>query len=153
MIKNERQYRITKAQARKFAEAIQQHRKSPASPNVHPLLVEAQEEAMQSELEILEAQISEYEALKSGSRTVLHLRSLSDLPKALIQARIASGLSQKQLAVRLGVAEQQVQQYEASEFATASFSRLQEIARALKVSLVSADLKVSKDSPVQLGAD
>ena len=152
MIKNERQYRITKAQARKFADAIHHHRKSPPSPNVHPLLVKAQEEAMQSELEVLQAQLAEYEALKSGNNTVLHIRSLADLPKALIQARIASGLSQKQLALKLGLAEQQVQQYEASEFATASFSRLKEIAGALQVSLVSADLKVLKDSPA-LGAD
>ena len=149
MIKNERQYRITKAQAKKFAAALREHRDSPPSPNVHPVLIRAQEDAIQGELEVLQAQIAEYEALKSGRNTVLRIHSLSDLPKALIQARIASGLSQKQLATRLGVAEQQVQQYEASEFASASFSRLQEIAGALHVSLVSADLKVTNDGMAQ----
>jgi DNA-binding XRE family transcriptional regulator len=153
MIKNERQYRITKAQAKKFSSAIREHRDAPANPNVHPALVKAHEDAMCSELEVLEAQVAEYEALKSGRKNVLHIHSLADLPKALIQARIASGLSQKQLASRLGLAEQQVQQYEASEFASASFSRLQEIARALHVSLVSADLKVSSESANLMGAD
>jgi ribosome-binding protein aMBF1 (putative translation factor) len=153
VIKNERQYRITKAQAKKFAAAIGEHRESQPNPSVHPLLVKAQEDAMRSELEALEAQIAEYEVLKSGNKKALRIHSLADLPKALIQARIASGLSQKQLASRLGLAEQQVQQYEANEFASTSFSRLQEIARALHVSLVSADLKVSSDSANQVSAD
>jgi hypothetical protein len=57
MIKNERQYRITKAQARKFASAIREHQATTPDPTIHPLLVKAQEEAMRSELEVLEDQL------------------------------------------------------------------------------------------------
>jgi len=39
---------------------------------------------------------------------VISADSLERLPSALIQARIATGLSQKQLAERLGLKEQQV---------------------------------------------
>jgi HTH-type transcriptional regulator/antitoxin HipB len=39
---------------------------------------------------------------------------LTELLVALIEARIAAGLTQKALADRLGVAEQQIQRYEAT---------------------------------------
>ena len=51
----------------------------------------------------------------------------------LIQARIAAGLTQEDLAARLGVKPQQIQRYEASDYQTASFARLREIARLLGV--------------------
>jgi transcriptional regulator with XRE-family HTH domain len=57
--------------------------------------------------------------------------SLEGLPKVLIQARIVAGLTQEDLAARLGVKPQQIQRYEASDYQTASFARLREIARLL----------------------
>jgi ribosome-binding protein aMBF1 (putative translation factor) len=62
---------------------------------------------------------------------ILELDSLEGLPKVLIQARIAAGLTQEDLAARLGVKPQQIQRYEASDYQTASFARLREIARLL----------------------
>ncbi|MBM4258372.1 MAG: helix-turn-helix transcriptional regulator [Deltaproteobacteria bacterium] len=41
--------------------------------------------------------------------------SLEELPKTLIQARIAGGLSQEDLATTLGLKPQQIQRYEATE--------------------------------------
>jgi len=49
----------------------------------------------------------------------------------LIQACIAAGLTQEDLAARLGVKSQQIQRYEGSDDQTASFARLSEIARLL----------------------
>ena len=46
----------------------------------------------------------------------------------LIRARIAQGLSQKSLAGRLGLKEQQIQRYEASEYASASLARIRSVA-------------------------
>jgi transcriptional regulator with XRE-family HTH domain len=57
--------------------------------------------------------------------------SLEGLSKVLIQARIAAGLTQEDLAARLDVKPQQIQCYEASDYQTASFARLREIARLL----------------------
>ena len=57
-------------------------------------------------------------------------RSLK-LPEALIRARIAAGLSQKELAGRLGLKEQQIQRYEARRYAGASLDRIQAVADAL----------------------
>ena len=64
---------------------------------------------------------------------MLSVESFADLPRALIRARIAARLSQEQLAERLGLKEQQVQQYEATEYAAASVTRIRQVIDALGV--------------------
>jgi transcriptional regulator with XRE-family HTH domain len=132
MIKNERQYRVTKAQAEKFASAL---RDIEARSNSDPLLVELEGNALRSQLDELRQQLDDYDQLRSGERGVITVESFDELPSALVQARIASGLSQKELADRLGLKEQQVQRYEATNYESASLSRLQEIVSALGVSV------------------
>ncbi len=133
MIKNERQYRITKAQADKFAEAISRAEKVPSSAN--PLMVKASREALESQLADLHTDIEEYERLRSGNVHLVEAESFQELPTALIRARIAAGLSQKDLGERLDMKEQQVQRYEATDYAGASFSTLAAIVKALGVSM------------------
>ena len=144
MIKNERQYRVTKAQADKFRRALDGlgKRTSPET-QVHPLLQKAQEDALRSQLADLRAEIEEYEILRSGQRSVLALDSLEELPQALIKARIASGLSQRELAAQLGIKEQQMQRYEATGYAHASLSRVMAVARTLGI-------QVRKETLLQL---
>src|SRR5437867_2108395 len=119
MIKNERQYRITKAQAEKFDAAIRNLEAAPQDKRVHPKLQKAQLDALRSQLSDLQKDLEEYEALKSGKRRVIELDSFEDLPRVLIQARIASGMSQEELAKRLGVKPQQIQRYEATDYISA----------------------------------
>lgn len=134
MIKNERQYRITKAQAARFARALSQLAEGPEeTTQVHPLLRKAQEEALRSQLADLQAELAEYEAIRSGKRGAFELESVEELPGLLIRARIAAGLSQKELAKRLGLKEQQIQRYEATEYASASLARVMEVVRALGI--------------------
>jgi len=54
---------------------------------------------------------------------------------ALIRARIARGLTQRELAERVGLAEQAIQRYEAGDYAGVSFARVVEIADALDVTV------------------
>ena len=131
MIKNERQYRITQAHAAKFRAALNELAATPRPKHIHPKLWEAQKAGLTSQLQDLEAELREYEGLKSGGPRTLELDSLDALPRVLIQARIAAGLTQEELAARLGVKPQQIQRYEASDYQTASFARLREIARLL----------------------
>lgn len=145
MIKNDRQYRITRAQAEKFEKALARV-SADGDRRLHPAIRKAQHEAVASQLQDLRRDIDEYEALKKGLVTRFHIESLSDLPRALIQARIASGLTQKELAERLGLKEQQIQRYEATDYASASISKLQQVAAALDVSFAQ-DL-VLEDSAV-----
>src|SRR6266699_5176748 len=128
MIKNERQYRITKAKDEKFENTLAQLAETTEDrKHIHPLLRKAEEDALRSQIAELHAEIEEYEILKSGKYNTFKLETFEELPRVLIKARIASGLSQKDLAERLGLKEQQIQRYEATEYASASFDRLKEI--------------------------
>jgi DNA-binding XRE family transcriptional regulator len=129
MIRNERQYKITKAQIKKFKEALEKFEKQKSK--AHPMLVRAQKDAMKSELAVLEGQVKDYEKLRSGRYKVLKDSSFDDLPIELIRARIALGYTQKQLGELVGLKEQQIQRYEETEYTSASFSRLREIINAL----------------------
>ena len=129
MIRNERQYIITKSQIKKFKKALDDLSKQGSKS--HPMLVKAQKEGMESQLFELEGPVKEYEKLRSGKYKALKESSFEELPIELIRARIALGLTQKQLAELVGLKEQQIQRYEETEYASASFSRLQEIISAL----------------------
>ena len=134
MIKNERQYRITRAQAKRFSQALRNLQVDTDDRyELHPRLRQMQAEALRSQLGDLEADIREYEALKEGSFAFEKLESISELPKLLICARIASGLTQRDLAGLLGLKEQQIQRYEASDYASASFTRIKEVVSALGI--------------------
>ena len=139
MITNERQYRMTKVEVERFEQAIAAEH-GPGTEQIHPRIRQAMREGLQSQLDDLRAEITAYEALRAGQVATLTVRSLDELPQALIQARIAAGFTQKQLAERLELKEQQVQRYEATQYAGASFRRIQEVAAALDVHLVDAAL-------------
>jgi transcriptional regulator with XRE-family HTH domain len=135
MITNERQYRITKAELKKFEAALSQQEKREVSDDLDPRINIAMGGALESEVAELRSQLQEYEDLRGGRVQSRTLRSLSDLPTALIQARIASRVTQKTLAGRLGVAEQQVQRWEATDYSGVSVSKVQEVVDALDATL------------------
>jgi transcriptional regulator with XRE-family HTH domain len=133
MITNERQYKITKAEIRRFEEAIARGEREHPDVGVHPVLHEAMLEGFRSQLEELRDDLSAYEALREGKVKRRKLYSLIDLPLTLIEGRIASRLTQKELAKRLGVPEQQVQRYERTQYAGVALDRLQQVADAIGV--------------------
>ena len=149
MITNERQYRITAAEIERFKRALE---RTPAGPagrsNVHPRLRQAEREGLESQLMDLRRELEEYEALKQGTVSSIAVDSFDDLGLGLIKARIAAGLSQKALAKRLGVKEQQIQRYEAERYVSASYRRLQEIVRALGIS-VTKEIRLAGSGSVQ----
>jgi DNA-binding transcriptional regulator YiaG len=136
MITNERQYRITKAELGRFEEALATQAAAGPSPNVHPRIHQALMDATASERDELRAQLARYEDLRSGRVAQRTLHSLRELPVALIEARIAARLTQRELAERLGLPEQQVQRWEANEYAGVGVDRLQTIADALGVQAI-----------------
>lgn len=130
MIKNERQYRITKAQLDELAQALSEMTQQPV---VNERFQRLEAEGLRTQIAQLRSQIEEYDSLVAGEHVILTLESFEELPHALIKARIAAGLSQKDLAERLNLKEQQVQRYEATDYAAASLDRIQEIVRALNI--------------------
>ena len=71
--------------------------------------------------------------------TVEELRVVADLPELLIKARIARGLTQKELADRVGLKEQQIQRYGATDYDAAKWSRIREVADVLSMELRGGD--------------
>ncbi len=136
MITNERQYKITKRQLASIQHAIKEFNLQEVTEKINSaILAKAELEALQSEADILENQIKEYEMLQSGAVTNFQAKSLAELPSVLIRARIAQRLSQRELADLIGLKEQQIQRYEAEEYSSASLRRLREIADALRLNI------------------
>ena len=131
MITNERQYRIAKSEAKKFGEAIAAARERGPGPDVHLRIHDAMIESLESELAVLREQLKQYDALKSGKVKSRKVHSLRELPVLLIEGRIAARLTQRELAKRLDLPEQQIQRYEATLYAGVSLERLQEVADTL----------------------
>ena len=133
MITNERQYRIANAELKRFEDALAAQATSGPGPDVHPRIHQAMMEATASERDELRAQLQRYDDLRAGRVGERTLTSLRELPIALIEARIAARLTQRELAERLSVPEQQVQRWEANGYSGVGVDRLQEIADALQL--------------------
>jgi hypothetical protein len=136
MITNQRQYTITKAQLARFEEALAQQTAASPSPDVHPRIHQAMQDATASEILELRAQLDRYDELRSGRVTERTLTSLRELPVALIEGRIAARLTQRELAGRLSLPQQQIQRWEANGYAGVSVDRLQDVADALGLELL-----------------
>ncbi len=146
MITNERQYKITKTQMAALADALRGFDMGTAVKRTgSPILATAEHEALESQVSELAEQVAEYEALQSGAVGTFRAHSLDELPSILIKARIASGLTQRQLAKALDIKEQQIQRYEADNYAAASLRRLTEVAQALSLEISEiAELRASR---------
>jgi len=131
MIKNKRQYLITKAAMQQFRKALIEFEKNHGFET--NLLIKAEYEGLKSQYEELSNEVSLYEELVNNKHKVFSIYSIDDLPIVLISARIAQNLSQKELAEKLGLKEQQIQRYEGSDYSTASFERIMEICKVLNV--------------------
>ena len=108
--------------------------KSRKDKATHRKLVKAQKDGIQSQLDSLNGEVREYEEIQNGKVGAPDLGYIAVVPQDLIRARIAAGLTQKDLAKRLGMAEQQIQQYEAKDYESVSLGRIAEIAKALQPS-------------------
>lgn len=130
MIYSDKQYAVSRSQLAKLKEAF-----AAATNRVsdNAWLKQAEVDALKSQIADVEAELSEYDFVKSGEVPFSKTYSLEELPRVLVQARIASGLSQTELAEKLGMKPQQVQRYEATDYMGASLGRLIEVSRALGV--------------------
>src|ERR1043165_6579723 len=81
----------------------------------------------------LEDELREYDELKSGELTLPNLERLDQIAPVIAKMRIAKGISQTELARRLGVSKQVISRYEETEYQTVALSRLQEILDAMGV--------------------
>jgi HTH-type transcriptional regulator / antitoxin HipB len=140
MIQNERQYRTTQTKLREFEQELAAL--NPQDSNIHPRQIIGWINSLNIIIGELKQELAEYEQLKSGNVLTFVLGSIEDLPTTLIKARIAAGLTQKDLAEKIGIQEQQIQRYEANHYGSASFDRLRTIAKALQVEITQAVMQL-----------
>jgi HTH-type transcriptional regulator/antitoxin HigA len=84
----------------------------------------------------LEDELHEYDRLKSGELTLPHVERLDQVAPFIAKIRIAKGVSQTELARRLGVSKQVISRYEETEYQTVAIARLQEILDAIGIKTV-----------------
>jgi len=139
LIKNQHQYRVTKAQLARLEEALKRART--AKTSLQPTLHKAMLAGMEAQVAELRQELEEYDSLKNCD--VITVGSFEELPEVLIKARIARGWTQQQLARKLKLKEQQIQRYESVNYRTVSVGRLLDIADALDIRLERCETRLA----------
>lgn len=140
IILNEKELREARARVTAFDEALDTEQSlRRVVEGLPPEVVKQVAATMRSERDDLSDAIAAYETAKeTGKPSHLETRADKDPGLMLIVARIAKGYSQRDLAWRLGVKEQQVQRYEADRYSSISMKNYARIAALLGVRLNAA---------------
>lgn len=131
MIRNKKQYQVTNAQVSRLETALRmaQGTKSKMDPRLRRAMLAG----LESQICDLKKELEQFEALEK-TRSI-GIGSVDELPALLTKGRIARGYTQKELASRMHVSPQQIQRYEATGYRSASFARIQEVIRVLRLDL------------------
>ena len=128
MIKSDAQRERTAAQIEGFRQALAKVTQD--KPDKRSAAIRGSYQGM---IQQLEDELGEYDRLKSGEVALPHVERLDQIAPFITRIRIAKGVSQTELARRLGVSKQVISRYEESEYQTVALSRLQEILDAIGI--------------------
>lgn len=128
MIKSDAQRDRTQAQIEGFQKALAQAEQQMSGKR--SAAVRASYESM---IKQLEDEVREYDQLKSGEFTLPPIQRLDQIAPSIVRMRIAKGVSQTELARRLGVSKQVISRYEESDYQTVAVATLQDILDALGI--------------------
>jgi HTH-type transcriptional regulator / antitoxin HipB len=131
MIQNEHQYEVTQGEIRKLEQVIETFLEQDGLQSRQLAIMQ---HGFQSQIDRMLAELREYDELKAG-RVKITMAAIEDLPRVLIQKRISLGMTQRELANKLGIKEQMVQRYEANGYESISYQRLTEVWNALDTSI------------------
>ena len=140
IITNDRQAREIAGAIEQITEALSsEHALKSIVQGLPREVVEGVRQSLQVEKNELLDLLDAYSEAKAGRPDRLRERIGNDPGGLLVVARVARGWSQKELARRLFIPEQQVQRYEAERYRSISLGNLTRVARTLGVRLT-ADL-------------
>ena len=128
MIKSEAQRERTMIQIAGFRQALAKVAQD--KPGKRSAAIRASYEGM---IRQLEDELLEYDRLKSGALALPQMERLDRIAPFISRIRIAKGVSQTELARRLGVSKQVISRYEESDYQTVAIARLQEILDAIGI--------------------
>jgi HTH-type transcriptional regulator/antitoxin HigA len=134
VILNEREAREARSRAAEFDGALSSATTfDPIVAGLPPQVIDGFRKAIKSHRDDLNSLVEAYDSAKNGDYSELKRRAGNDPGLSLIVGRIARGLTQKELARKLGLKEQQIQRYEADRYSTISIANFQRIASVLGV--------------------
>lgn len=133
MIRNENEYREAVRRLSEERERLAEHRARLAEMGLAADELKRALDPLRSFHEQLAEEVESYERLKRGEMG--ELKNLHGLGTMLVALRIALGLTQRQLAERLGVHESQVSRDERNEYHGITVDRASRILDALGVEL------------------
>jgi len=128
MIKSDAQRERTVAQIEGFRRALANVAEEKPSRRS-----EAIRDSYEGMIRQLEEELREYDQLKSGNLKPPKIDRLDKIAPFIVKLRIAKGVSQTELANRLGVSKQVISRYEESDYQTVGIGRLQEILDAIGI--------------------
>lgn len=131
MIKSDAQRERTAVQADGFKRALSQVPAQKSGKRAAAIRA-----SYQGMIRQLEEELREYDRLKSGALKLPNVQRLDQIAPFVARIRIAKGVSQTELALRLGVSKQVISRYEESDYQTVSVARLQEILDAIGIKTV-----------------
>jgi DNA-binding XRE family transcriptional regulator len=136
MIRNEAEYKEAVQRLTDERTRLEAHRLALAKAGLNKAEIKRAMDPLRSFHLQLEEEVEAYERLKRGD--LGELENLHGLGRTLVALRIALGLTQRQLAERLGVNESQVSRDERNEYHGVTVERASRILDALGVNLKSA---------------
>lgn len=131
MLKNEKQYKMSKVKLEKWLQTQKQLQEG-ASAGQPDWVIAEQAFGIEQQIKQLQAEISEYELIETGQQSLPDPSLVFDIPNLLIQWRIAYHLTQKDLATKLGLHENQIQKYERENYGGASLDTISKVATILR---------------------
>lgn len=133
MIRNDQEYQEAVRRLRDESARIAAHRDRLKAEGLSAPEIKRAVDPLLSFHHQLEEEVESYERLKRGD--LGELQNLHGLGQMLIALRISLGLTQRQLAERLGVHESQVSRDERNEYHGITVERASRVLDALKVNL------------------
>jgi HTH-type transcriptional regulator/antitoxin HigA len=128
MIKSDAQRERTAVQIEGFRQALAQ-----VSREMSGRRASAVRGSYEGIIRQLEGELREYDQLKSGELTLPKVERLDQIVPFIAKIRIAKGVSQTELARRLGVSKQVISRYEDTDYQSVGIARLQQILDAIDV--------------------
>ena len=143
MIRSENEYREAVTRLGDEQKRIEAQKAELEKMRLSPADVKRAIEPIQSFHLQLQEEVESYERLKRGEFD--EIRNLQGLGQLLVSLRIAKGLSQRQLAEKLGVHESQVSRDERNEYHGVTLDRAARILEVLGVELRTTVVSRSDD--------
>lgn len=131
MIRSDVELEETRSKLREQDARVVTYRRELERDGLPPADVERALEPVRSFAEQLRENIEEYERVRRGELPVV--TSVEGLGPALVAARVAGGVTQRELAVRLGVHESQVSRDERNDYQGVTLERASKVLAAVGV--------------------